>query len=208
MRAPALLVLMILSAGCAPSKYQIQMQQFEQQKIACVTSQPPAVEKLDQDAIVGMEERSGCVPVERGEVGGLAYMIDHSSGRAEFYESESKPAWVVMCRKDAVTDEVIARVIKGSLTVFRMASLESVGVAEQVYPGSPQTVRIDGNDALVVSSGDTPILSNGKKAIEQMMTGNKIIVRHVDWPYGINRDAEYGAIGFDVAYRYSQRCVP
>lgn len=208
MRVSALLALTLLSAGCAPSKYQVQMQSFQQQKLDCINSLPPEVEKLEKDAVVRMEDRIGCVPVERGVHGGLEYMIDHSSGRAEFAESPAHRAWVLKCEKDAVTDKVSAQIIKGNLMVFRAADWESVGLIEQTYPGSDQTVRVDDNPALVAASGDTPNLRNGKVIVEQLKTGRKFLTRYLDWPYGVNRDASYDAFGFNVVYDYSKRCVP
>lgn len=203
-----LVAIFLALSGCGPSRYQTQMQQFEQQKNSCISSQPPAVDKFESGASVRMEQRIGCVPVERGMHRGMEYFIDHSTGRAEFSSSPADLAWVVICEKDAVTDRVSAKIIKGNLMVFRMGGFDSVSVVGQAYPGSDQTVRVDQNHALIVQGGDRPDLHNGGVIIEQLKAGQSFLTRYVDWPYGINQDREFSAAGFDVAHEYSRRCVP
>ncbi|PRB83852.1 hypothetical protein [Pseudomonas sp. MYb185] len=191
--------------GCAPSKYQLQMQQIAAEKQACVNSQPPTVSVLDERGSVRMEDFGGsCLPIERGRYREMDYRIDHSSGRAEFSGGPDGSMWTVICREDKVTDDRIARIVKGNLSVSRMGDMELVGVMGETYPGHPETVRVDSHPAQNVSAGKAA----SAEIISQLRHGREFITRYVEWPSGVARDATYSAFGFDVAYQYSKRCVP
>lgn len=194
-------------AACAPSKHSQFLQDEAAKKLACTSSAPPAISKLEPASAVSMEVRSGCSPVERGIHRGMTYMIDHDMRRAEFYSEAPKASWIVICNTDKVTDLKSAQVIRSNFMLFRTSQWEGVSVTANTYPGSPQVIRVDDREARTVNLKGKTVTSASKQVIQDLLNGSEFITRHTEWPSGVAKDASHSAFGFDVAYSYSDRCI-
>lgn len=177
---------------------------------ACETADVPETNMLSDDGEMSMEYRVAsdtCRPFERGIYDGVPYRADHHEAKVVLYTSDSKHmAWSATCVIDPVTDEKSARIQNERILLVRSADIEFFGAIARRYPGTETVLRVDNHPADIVER-EHPLPGVSSRVIKKMLDGEKILLRYVVWPDGVNADLVYDLWGFRQAYKISDRCL-
>lgn len=152
--------------------------------------------------------------VERGAKDGMHYAIDHSAGRAFFFDGPADSptagllggkAWVVTCKTDPITDAGFCTIIRNPIYVIAFHSgAAAIGAKKgQLYPGESIMLRVDKNPHYSSARQNTISGDDARQIMQEMLTGSTITSQFVQWPNGNVVTEEVSARGFREAYGYT-----
>lgn len=153
--------------------------------------------------------------IESGSRDGVEYQIHYNSGSGNFASSGSadqigsriaRNYWLVGCRRDVMDDTKRCYVQREDLWVWVYSDGSrrvSIG-AGKTYPNTPASIRVDSASPVASPVGTEGVFGprGTKDAIEQMLQGQQIATRYIDWPYRSNVDKTMSLHGFRQAYEY------
>lgn len=157
--------------------------------------------------------------IEEGELNGVKYRIYYTDGSGSFSSSpdgslseglRSGSDWSTACKKDPMNDARSCYVQRKDLWVWLYASGRlDIFIGGNQYPGTSATIRIDSNPAIKSPSDREGMFTaaQGKQILQQLLAGNKVATRYVNWPYESAIDDSFELRGFDEAFKYIQWAI-
>ncbi|TWT22239.1 hypothetical protein FQY83_04185 [Luteimonas marina] len=154
--------------------------------------------------------------IEEGAHNGVAYRIYYTDGSGSFSGSPDGKLsgalgrgsdWSTACKKDPMNDKKSCYLQRNKLWVwlYQTGRVE-VFIGGDQYPGTSATIRIDSNPAIKSPSDSEGVFTaaQSKQIVQQLISGDTVATRYVDWPYRSANDDSFGLSGFDEAYEYIQ----
>ncbi|MBQ0716923.1 MAG: hypothetical protein KBT76_05870 [Sulfitobacter litoralis] len=138
-------------------------------------------------------------PVRVGTLpSGRSYYIFRDGTTRVLVNGEAFP-WVSGCKTDAISDanECQYSNIEAKFFATRTPSGEMKGfcILGHDFPGRRGAVRVDKNRAFTTDT-DGCLSTNQTRALQsQLMNGQVLSVRYVEWPYDYNKDTTYRLSG-------------
>lgn len=136
---------------------------------------------------------------------GLSYRIySDGSGYLSQQEGIAEPdmdkRWNVDCKRDSMNDALNCTITNYPSNIFIIfsgsKSPKRVCVLGHDFPGRLAQLRIDSNPAITTSENGC-VKSNA--IIKQLLAGNRIRTRGVEWPYDVGKEAEGSLQGLSRA---------
>jgi hypothetical protein len=165
------------------------------------------------ESIIAIAQK--CTPAApcEGIWNGLHYKVLANDAATFKASAEAKTSWSFSCRKDPFDDTVTCTLTgrdrnqdgeNPSLFMVwtnrgRTPAI-SVFHSGQAYPGSLETIRVDGNTAVSVDEDDFFVGGVAERLITQMKSGNEVILRYYDWPYEYAHGGALDLKGFRQVY--------
>ena len=208
MKGLAILVALVSASGLAVADDQPRVVKPTAINATAPFTESGTVEQVESQAWKQIEVNT----VETGTKDAVAYRIYYTDGSASFAGEPGNTLapgergnWSVGCRKDAMTDARSCHVKKGDLWVWAYSTgVRRVIIGGDHYPGYAAQIRVDSQAPLSTpASGEGVFGPQGaKSAISQLLRGETVVTRYVDWPHRGNVDKTESLYGFKQAYEY------
>ncbi|MGP9679592.1 hypothetical protein ACT3TC_13260 [Halomonas sp. AOP27-A1-41] len=149
----------------------------------------------------------GCVAEESGEIQGVPYSVNLTSGAGRFYNEPAPHGvgedihWVVNCSTDSITDARSCTIRRDGFFLYWQNGY-SIMTTGEAYPGSNMSFRVDDNPAFSAPENTGLTGSAANRLVQQMQVGRTLITRHLDWPYNTRVDKTIPVHGFFEALTY------
>lgn len=153
--------------------------------------------------------------VEDGSINGVSYSFYYSDGSGSFSglpngDLSRESNWSTSCKKDSMNDKKSCFLYKKGLWVWLyQGEGVKVSIGGDHYPGTSATIRIDSKPSIKSPSSNEGVFtsSQSKQIIRQLIEGNSVSTRYVNWPYHTSADESFELSGFNETYKYIQWAI-
>lgn len=154
--------------------------------------------------------------VEEGAINDVQYRIYYTDGSGTFSGAAdgslggvlgSGDHWSTSCKKDSMSDEKSCHLQRKGLWVWAYPNGRlTIFIGGDHYPGTSASIRIDSNSAINSSANGEGVFTaaQARSIVQQLTSGSRVAIRHVDWPYRSAVDDSFDLHGFSEAYQYLQ----
>lgn len=106
------------------------------------------------------------------------------------------------CKVDRFDGKKTCEVRNDRLYVVNLSGKNIVMIIGADFPNKQSAIKIDNNPTIYGTEGQ---FKNNQNIIKQLLKGNKVYLRYVQWPYLHNQDLEIDLFGFKQAYEEMMR---
>ena len=115
--------------------------------------------------------------------------------------------WSIGCHVDAMTDKKTCSISRKDFSLYVEKSSVQVIVGSDHYPGRPASIRIGKNKPFTTSNDGQFTKAISRQIAAQMLAGQNIATRYIEWPYNSYKDDSFPAFGFKEALDYAKWAV-
>lgn len=192
---------------------------FAQERVEKATLLKPRAPFTESGAISNTEIGSELHKIEDGILNGVAYRVYYTDGSGTFSGSPDgklggalgrQSEWSTACKKDAINDKKSCHLQREDLWVWlSQGGRVDVFIGGEHYPGTSATIRVDSKPAIKTPSNNEGFFTTAqsKQIVQQLISGNTVVTRYIDWPYRAEKDESFDLSGFDEAYAYIQWAI-
>lgn len=154
--------------------------------------------------------------IETGEYKGVKYRFYYSDGSGSVQGLEGNNLdiltdppnsnWNIICKADGMDDTAWCSILKDDLTVTVWKDGSPViSIGNNHFPGTNYSLRIDGQEVFETRGNQGFLKDKNAKIIEQLLHGDTVLTRYVEWPYEAHIDKKTDLFGLSVAYELSKK---
>lgn len=104
----------------------------------------------------------------------------------------------ISCNKDRFDQSKFCAIKKSSLMVSIFNGRSGILVGGNHFPGKKSAIKIDNKQSFTGKEGE---FNNQNSIISQLLKGDVVYTRYIEWPYSYNVNDEISLDGFNEAYQ-------